>query len=190
MDGFSEFATMRLRGQAFWPQKSLGTRIARRAMSGTVETIFLALKKGAPRSEVGSALAVVGRGLEGDKNFLREGAALTHERASCEVTLIEAEALDALEHESGIALAAHEALRNLVTRGVRLNDLVGREFTVGEVVLRGIMLCDPCDHLERKTQPGVKAGLDNRGGLRAQIVGGGTIRAGDAVCCQIDDTSL
>jgi MOSC domain-containing protein YiiM len=52
------------------------------------------------------------------------------------------------------------------------------------------MLCDPCDHLERKTQPGVKAGLDNRGGLRAQIVRGGTIRAGDAVCCQIDDTSL
>jgi MOSC domain-containing protein YiiM len=159
-------------------------------MAGTVEAIFLAPKKGAPRNEVASALAVVGYGLEGDRNFLKADAPPSYDRRSREVTLIEAEALDALEHETGIVLAAGEALRNVVTRGVQLNELVGREFTVGEVRLRGIRLCDPCDHLERRTQPGVRAGLTNRGGLRAQIVRGGTIRTGDPVCCQIDDTDV
>ena len=159
-------------------------------MAGTVEAIFLARQKGTPRSEVASALAVVGRGLEGDKNCLKEGTVLTEDRAGREVTLIEAEALVALERETGIVLDASEALRNLVTRGVRLNELVGCQFAVGAVVLRGIEPCHPCSHLEKKTQPGVKAGLTNRGGLRAQVVRGGTIRTGDLVCCQIDDTCV
>jgi MOSC domain-containing protein YiiM len=160
------------------------------ALTGKVETIFLAAKKAAPRAEVSSVIAVVGRGLEGDENFLKEGGTLTSERAGREVTLIETEAIEALDFETGIVLEPCEARRNIVTRGVRLNELVGREFTVGEVVLRGIELCHPCNHLERNTQPGVKAGLENRGGLRAQIVRGGVIRTGDAVCCQIDDTDI
>jgi MOSC domain-containing protein YiiM len=71
--------------------------------------------------------------------------------------------------------------RNLLTRGVPLNHLIGREFTVGEVVLRGIRLCEPCDHLEGLTVKGIKDGLHHRGGLRAEILHGGTLQPGDAI---------
>jgi MOSC domain-containing protein YiiM len=73
------------------------------------------------------------------------------------------------------------ARRNLVTRGVPLNHLVGREFQVGGVRLRGTRLCEPCQYLEGLTTKGVLAGLIHRGGLRADIVSGGTIRVGDLV---------
>ena len=74
-----------------------------------------------------------------------------------------------------------EARRNLVTRGIGLNDLVGRRFTVGEIECVGDRLCDPCSHLEKMTKPGVLKGLVNRGGLRANIVRGGRIAVGDEV---------
>jgi MOSC domain-containing protein YiiM len=98
-----------------------------------------------------------------------------------EVTLIEAEAIEALPRDEGVAFEASESRRNLVTRGVALNHLVGREFRVGSVPLRGIRLCEPCVHLESLTRPGVKAGLTHRGGLRAQLLGDGEIRVGDPV---------
>ena len=81
--------------------------------------------------------------------------------------------------DTGIELTPAETRRNVLTRGVALNDLVGRRFTVGEVECVGRRLCDPCSHLEKLTQPGVLKGLVDRGGLRADIVRGGTIRAGD-----------
>ena len=81
----------------------------------------------------------------------------------------------------GVELAAGDARRNIVTRGVALNHLVGKEFTVGNVRIRGIRLCEPCDHLERLTGKPVLKGLLHRGGLRAQILTEGTIHAGDEV---------
>jgi len=86
-----------------------------------------------------------------------------------------------LQREYGIELAAGEARRNLVTRDVPLNHLVGKEFMVGEVRVRGIRLCEPCKHLQRLTGRPVIKGLRHRGGLRAQILSGGTIHAGDEV---------
>ena len=68
-----------------------------------------------------------------------------------------------------------------MTRGIALNDLVGRRFTVGEVECFGQRLCDPCSHLEKLTQPGVLKGLVERGGLRADVVRDGEIRVGDEV---------
>lgn len=68
-----------------------------------------------------------------------------------------------------------------MTRGVALNHLVGREFTIGDVTLRGVRPCEPCGHLERLTRPGVLKGLIHRGGLRAVVVSGGVIRVGDAI---------
>jgi MOSC domain-containing protein YiiM len=97
------------------------------------------------------------------------------------VTLVEAEALEAVLAETGIDLTGGRARRNLVTRGVRLADLNGRTFRVGEVVLRGTRLCAPCEFLERLTEPGVFAALKGRGGLRAEILQGGLIRAGDSI---------
>ena len=99
-----------------------------------------------------------------------------------EVTLIEDEALEALFDEAGLELAPGASRRNIVTRGVPLNHLVNREFCVGAVRLRGMRLCEPCLHLEHLTQmTGARRALVHRGGLRAEIVTEGVIRAGDAV---------
>jgi MOSC domain-containing protein YiiM len=80
-----------------------------------------------------------------------------------------------------VALDPSETRRNILTRGVRLNDLVGREFSVGEVRLRGIRLCEPCSHLAGLTGRNVIPAFTHRGGLRAQILSGGTIRVGDGI---------
>jgi len=93
-----------------------------------------------------------------------------------EVTLIEIEAIEALESERNIAITPGATRRNVVTRGVPLNHLVGREFQLGAVRLRGTRLCEPCTYLESLTQQDVLSGLIHRGGLRAEIVTGGTIR--------------
>ena len=97
------------------------------------------------------------------------------------MTLIEVEAIEALGREYQIALESSLARRNIVTRGVALNHLVEREFRVGAVLLRGTRLCEPCMHLEKLSQPGAMRGLIHRGGLRAEILTGGTIRVGDEV---------
>jgi len=98
-----------------------------------------------------------------------------------EVTLIEIEAIEALAREKNIEIPPELARRNLVTRGVPLNHLVGREFQVGSVGLVGKRLCEPCQYLEALTTKGVLTRLLHRGRLRADIVLGGTIRIGDAV---------
>jgi MOSC domain-containing protein YiiM len=74
-----------------------------------------------------------------------------------------------------------ETRRNLLTSGVALNDLVGKEFQIGAVRLKGVRLAEPCNHLERLTQPGVLKGLVHRAGLRADILDEGVLRVGDAI---------
>jgi MOSC domain-containing protein YiiM len=98
-----------------------------------------------------------------------------------DLTLIEAEALEGLLRDTGIELSAAESRRQVLTRGIRLNDLVGERFTVGGAECVGQELCEPCAHLEGLTRPGVLRGLVDRGGLRADIVRGGRIAVGDAV---------
>jgi MOSC domain-containing protein YiiM len=148
-------------------------------MRGSVEAIFLARERGAPRTAVEQVRAVAGTGLEGDRYFghQRGGGKRDPER---QVTLIEAEAVDAVR-ATGAAFAPGDARRNVVTRGVRLNELVGRTFRVGGALLRGIERCDPCSRLTRLTYRGVERDLRDRGGLRAEIIEGGDIRVGDAV---------
>lgn len=128
-----------------------------------------------------AARAVPGFGLEGDRYFARAGTFSKKLLPEYELTLISAEAIAALRAEHGIDLAPGESRRNIVTRGVALNDLVGREFSLGAVRVRGIRLCAPCSHLERLTRPGVKHGLAGRGGLRVQILTEGMIRVGDTI---------
>ena len=91
------------------------------------------------------------------------------------------EAIEGLGYENNIALKPAETRRNLVTRGVPLNHLVGKEFQVGDVRLVGVRLCEPCNYLEEMTTKGVLAGLVHRGGLRANVLTSGVIRAGDSV---------
>jgi MOSC domain-containing protein YiiM len=127
--------------------------------------------------------ALPGKGLGGDRYFKEIGtySARLGPEENCEITLIEIEAIEALKRDLNIELGPGESRRNLVTRGVPLNHLVGSRFKVGEVALRGIQLCEPCSHLEGLTRKGVQAGLIHRGGLQAQILTDGTIRVGDTV---------
>jgi len=150
-------------------------------MPGRLEAIFISPKAAAPMRGVGEALAVAGRGLEGDRYFERQGTWWKIDKPDREITLIEAEALEAFSRESGILLATAESRRNLLTRGVALNPLVGKTFRVGGVELEGIKLCEPCAHLEKLTKKKVASGLAGRGGLRARVVKGGAIRVGDEV---------
>ena len=131
-------------------------------------------------SPVAAVNAVAGKGLEGDRYFDDDGTFSDEPRSDGrDITLVEAEAVEGLARDTGIELTPAETRRNVVTRGVALNDLVGRRFTVGEVECVGRRLCDPCSHLEKLTQPGVLKGLVDRGGLRADVVLGGVIRPGD-----------
>ncbi|MBZ5719700.1 MAG: MOSC domain-containing protein [Acidobacteriia bacterium] len=148
--------------------------------TGTLESIHIAAAAKAPTRSVGQVQAIPGVGLEGDRYALKQGTFFKPE-PEFELTLIEAEAIEALQRDYHLTLAAGDARRNLVTRGVPLNHLVGREFQVGEVKLRGIRLCEPCSHLEAVVGQPVIKGLRHRGGLRAQILNQGVIRAGDPV---------
>jgi len=150
---------------------------------GTVESIHIAHRAEQMPHPVEAVAVVAGRGIEGDRYFRTDGDGTFHEpdKHGQDLTLIEAEAIEGLAADAGIELEPGEARRNVVTRGVALNDLVGRRFTVGEVEAVGNRLCDPCNHLEKLTRPGVLKGLVERGGLRADVVRGGAIRVGDEV---------
>jgi DNA-binding transcriptional ArsR family regulator len=148
---------------------------------GVVHSLHLAPAGAAPMETVGEARAVAGRGLEGDRYFHGTGTFSPKPGTGRHVTLIELEALRALQLDHGVALDPAEARRNVVTCGVPLNHLVGREFRVGRVVLRGMRFCEPCTYLSGLVGKDVKTGLIHRGGLRADIVRGGTIRVGNRV---------
>ena len=128
---------------------------------------------------VDEARAIPGRGLEGDRYF--GGAGTFDGGTGHEVTLVETEAVEALERDYGIEMEPIETRRNIATRGVALNHLVGRRFRVGATVLRGVRLCEPCSHMERLAGKPARPGLVHRGGLRAEVLSPGPIRVGDPI---------
>ena len=149
--------------------------------AGTVVSLHIAPAGMAPMTSVEEVYAVSGKGLEGDRYFSRIGTFSDQPGTGRDVTLIEVEAMAALRRDYQIELAPGESRRNIVTRGVPLNHLVGIEFAVGAVMLRGARLCEPCSHLEKLTRKGTMRGLIHRGGLRADIVTHGLIRVGDTI---------
>jgi MOSC domain-containing protein YiiM len=144
-------------------------------VSGVVEQIAISAERGALPSPIPRVTAHAGRGLEGE--YHRADAP----DAGQSITLIAAEALEGLRADTGIELSHEASRRNVLTRGVDLNTLVGRRFTVGAVECEGVELCQPCNRLAKLTQRGVLRGLVDRGGLRADIVAGGEIAVGDPV---------
>jgi MOSC domain-containing protein YiiM len=148
---------------------------------GTVVGIFIAPRAAASVVPVDQVRAVEGRGLEGDRYFSRTGTYSAREGTGRAITLIEREAVDELLERHGIALRPQDARRNIVTEGVALGDLIDREFRIGPVVLRGMRLCEPCEHLASLTHAGIVKAFVHRAGLRADIVAGGVIKVGDRI---------
>jgi MOSC domain-containing protein YiiM len=142
--------------------------------AGSVEGIHVAPEKRAALTAVEVATAVESSGLEGDRYFGADGAGRN-------VTLVEAEAIEAVAAERDDVIDVSQVRRNIVTRGVALNHLVGKEFRVGEAVLRGVRLCEPCHVVEELVGDGGRTAFLHRAGLRADVVRGGTIRVGDEV---------
>jgi MOSC domain-containing protein YiiM len=154
------------------------------SLAGRVEAIVIAPQAEAPMVRLDCAVARADRGLEGDRYFDKRGTFSNVHGRGYDLTLIEAEVLDSLQLPTG-RLAPEEARRNVVTRGIELNALVGTPFTIGDVRCFGQRLCEPCAHLERLTarhgKPGTLRALIHKGGLRADVLSDGEIRVGDRI---------
>lgn len=152
---------------------------------GRVLSIYVSPVAGSPMCPRDEVQAVPRRGLEGDRYFEGSGSfssRTTPGRDVTEVTLIEAEVIDHLQRDLGVDVAAADSRRNIVTRGVSLNSLVGSEFQVGDVRLVGAGLCEPCVSLVKSPEnKHLLRGLVHKGGLRARILTPGTIAVGDSV---------
>jgi MOSC domain-containing protein YiiM len=168
-DGFIVAATDIALARPERPAAPVGT--------GIVEALAVAGSAGEPVRLLEAARALAGRGLEGDRHVAGTGTFPSGMPGSA-LTLIEAEVCESFQPR----LEPGEHRRNVVTRGIDLNGLVGREFTIGEVRCRGMRLCEPCTVVQRYAGRPVLRALVHRGGLRADILADGGIRVGDAVC--------
>ena len=148
-------------------------------MDGAVVKIFITPAGGETMQEVEEVEALAGCGLRGDRYCKRSG--YWTDVDECEVTLIEAECLEEIRAKTGINVEDGEHRRNLVTRGVRLDDLLGKRFQVGKAVLEYDRPRPPCGHVETLTEAGMTRALINRGGICARVVASGTIRPNDPI---------
>lgn len=150
--------------------------------TGSVVSIYTTPEASAPMQPHDSIRAVAGRGLDGDRYFNEVGFYSGTPGPFRQVSLIENESLEALVRDHEMVVEPGETRRNIVTRGVPLNHLVGREFRVGSALIRGLKLCEPCAHLVALTgKHGYLPNLLHRGGLHAEIIGDGEIRIGDEI---------
>jgi MOSC domain-containing protein YiiM len=147
---------------------------------GAVVGIFTAATAAAPCEAHDQRSVRAGKGLAGDRYADGTGTFSHPQRRGQDLTLIEAESLDALAAD-GLALTMADARRNVVTRGIDLNALIGHHFTIGDVTCYGARLAEPCAHLERLTTRGVLRGLVHRGGIRADVLADGDLRVGDEI---------
>jgi len=152
-------------------------------MAGTIISIFIAPKAGMPMHSVDKAHLEKGRGIVGDRYHSGNGTFSEKLKGSADsqVTLIESEQIDRFNRLNRLDLDYGAPRRNVVTQGIELNKLVNVQFRVGEVLLEGIRLCEPCAHLASLVTDKVLPGLVHRGGLRAQIISGGFIKPADSV---------
>ena len=148
---------------------------------GRVVAIHVAPGGGEPMVGRERVRAIAGVGLEGDRYATRTGQWSPDPRVDRDITLIEAEVIEDLEASEGIVLGPGESRRNVTTRGIRLNELVGRRFRVGDAICEGTRLCEPCQYLTDLLGKPVLKPLVHRAGLRAHIVEGGEIAVGAEV---------
>ncbi|TMA13490.1 MAG: MOSC domain-containing protein [Deltaproteobacteria bacterium] len=149
------------------------------AEPGRVECIHVAVSEGEPMQATDRIRVLAGIGLEGDRYATGRGHFSGTPGTGRALTLIEAEVLESLRDSEGIALHPGEARRNVTTRGIGLNALVGRRFRIGSVLCEGKRLCEPCSYLEGVVAKSLLDPLSHRGGLRADVLEDGDIRIGD-----------
>jgi len=147
-------------------------------VAGFIDSIYLASRHGEPQRKVDAAKLTIGVGLEGDRYA---------NAADGIVSLIEAEAVERFNEHTGLSISAADTGRNIVTRGIRLNDLVGRQFRIGQVLLEGFELCEPCATLGKRLSTDTVdaatavAAFTHSAGVRAFVRGTGDIAPGSPV---------
>jgi hypothetical protein len=142
-------------------------------MDGTIVALLTAVAAGEPMATRPTVTLVPGVGIAGDRYATKRGLWSDPKWTDQELTLIDEALLDEL------GLSAEQLRRNIVTRGVRLDDLIGVEFRIGEATLLGVRKCDPCKYIEGFTRSGLLKELAGRGGLRAHVITGGAITVGE-----------
>ncbi len=147
--------------------------------AGKVVEIFIGPEFSGPMASVDAVKAVAGKGLEGDRYYRPEEAPSSHPDE--EITLIESESIAAAQAETDVVFGPEDTRRNIVTSGVRLDGLVGKNLSVGEVVVEAIELNPACAYLVKITGKRFLKQLVHRGGIRGRIVSTGTIRRGDSI---------
>ncbi|HLW54854.1 MAG TPA: MOSC domain-containing protein [Candidatus Angelobacter sp.] len=147
---------------------------------GVISAIYIGPEARQPMSSVPEVRAVAGAGLEGDR-YCNQAGTFSEKLPANQVTLIESEAIAAAARDYKLNAEGADSRCNLLTTGIALNHLVGREFRIGQVRLRGLRLCEPCGHLEKLTGKEMIKALRHRGGLRAEILSGGIIKVGDTI---------
>jgi uncharacterized protein len=178
-------------GAHWYPEQPILQSVKTRSVwQGSLQGIFIAPKESAEIQSVDSVEVVKGKGLKGDRYYL-ENLPEKYE-AGREVTLISLEAIEAVNLEKNIPLTPEQSRRNLLTVAVPLNHLVGKRFRIGEVVLEGKLLCEPCSSLAKITGYGkpLTIALLHRGGLRADIIEGGEIHVGDMISAVIEPETV
>jgi MOSC domain-containing protein YiiM len=149
-------------------------------MAGVVDSIYVTAKGGEPMVKVEAVNAVADGGLEGDRYMTRTGYWTNIDE--CQVTLIEGEVLDQIAADSGVKVGQGEHRRNVVTRGIKLETLAGRQFTVGEAVMIFDRPRPPCGYIQTITEKGMTKALGGmRGGICARVLKSGAIRPSDSV---------
>ena len=150
---------------------------------GRVKGIYIAPKMGANVSGHQKVSVRAGKGIEGDRYFTNTGKNRSNYKGEpdWEITLIESEVIAAFNQDTGNKFHESDFRRNLVTEGVRLNDLVGKTFNINGVSFFGVQLCESCASLQKRLAVKILPDLVGKGGLRAQIRGVGLVNVGDAI---------
>jgi len=155
--------------------------------TGNVVALFIVDRMSAPMKKVEQLNALAGRGIDGDRYFLGTGTYSKKPEAGRQVTLIKSEVLESLKDEFEIIVKPEESRRNILTRGIEINDLIGTEFYVGAVRLRAHRLTRPCLYLEKLLdQPGLYKELWDNGGISCEILSDGIISEGDLITSHPD----
>jgi MOSC domain-containing protein YiiM len=155
-------------------------------MTGHIAAIFVAPTRHVEQLAVEAVQLKAGKGVVGDRFF-----GLSQKVPGRNLTLVEAEAIEEFNRHYGQSIELSATRRNFLTRGIRLNELVGKIFLVGDVLCSGIELCEPCRVLARQlpqdslTKTQIIRAFTNKGGLRADVLSDGIVRLGD--CCGVVD---